>query len=50
MANPISKIDDFVEHVFRKHKQEADLLANMRAEGQRKMSFTDAVILNHGRR
>ena len=34
IANPISKIDDFVKHVLGKHNREADLLANMGAEGQ----------------
>ena len=35
-ATPISKIDDFVKHVFGEHNREADLLANMETEGQLK--------------
>ena len=38
IANPISKIDDFVKHVFQEHNQEADLWATIGAEGQRKNS------------
>ena len=30
-------IDDYVKHIFREHNQEADLLVNMGAEGQRKI-------------
>ena len=37
IANPILKIDDFVKHVHREHKQEADHWANIGAQGQRKM-------------
>ena len=36
IANPASKMDDFVQHVFQEHNQEVDLLANMVAEGQKK--------------
>ena len=36
IAYSISKIDDFVKHVFREHNREADFLANMGAKGQRK--------------
>ena len=36
-ANRISKIDDFVFHVFREHNQEADLWANSGAERQRRI-------------
>ena len=35
IANSISKIDDFVKHVFREHNQEADQWANLGAEEQR---------------
>ena len=31
----ISKIDDYVKHIFREHNQEADHWANLGAEGQR---------------
>ena len=37
IANPNSKIDDFVKHVFREHNQEADAWANIGAKGQRKI-------------
>ena len=37
IANHISKIDNFVKHVFREHNQEADLWTNSGAEGQRKI-------------
>ena len=37
MANPISKIDDFVEHVHRERNQEADHWANIGSQGQRKI-------------
>ena len=37
IASPISKIDDFVKHVFREHNQEADRWANIGAKGQRKI-------------
>ena len=36
-ASPISKIDDFVKHVYREHNQEADHWANIGAQGQRKI-------------
>ena len=29
------KVDEYVKHIFRKHNQEADHLANLGAEGQR---------------
>ena len=38
IANPISKTDDKVKHIFREHNQEADLWANVGAEGQRKVA------------
>ena len=34
---PLSKIDVFVNHVHKEHNQEADLWANIGAQGQRKM-------------
>ena len=34
-ANPKSKIDDFVNHVFQEHNQEADHLTKMEAEEQK---------------
>ena len=37
IANPISKMDDYVQHVFREHNQEADHWANLGADGQRKI-------------
>ena len=37
MANPISKIDDYVKHIFWEHNQEADHWAKVGAEGQRKV-------------
>ena len=36
VANPISKIDDFVTHVFREHNQEAGHWADVGGEEQRK--------------
>ena len=36
MANLLQKIDDYVKHIFREHK-EADHWANVGAEGQRKV-------------
>ena len=36
-ANPISKMNDFVKHVFREHNQEADRWANLWIEGQRQV-------------
>ena len=38
IAHPISKIDDYVEHIFREHNQEADHWANLGAEGQKNYS------------
>ena len=35
-AYPVAQIDDHVKHTFREHKQEADHLANVGAEEQRK--------------
>ena len=35
IANPISKIDDDVKHIFRERNQEADHWANLGAQGQR---------------
>ena len=37
IANPISKIDDFVKHVFREHNQEAEHWAHVECEGKRKI-------------
>ena len=37
IANPISKTDDFVKHVFREHNQEAGHWADVGSEGQRKI-------------
>ena len=50
IANPISKIDDYVKHIFREHNQEADHWDNLGAEGQRKLLLTEATRLKHGRR
>ena len=50
ITSPISKIDDFVKHVFREHNQEAGHWADVGSEGQRKMLLTHVTILNHGRR
>ena len=36
-ANPTSKMNDFVKHVFREHNQEADRWANFGIEGQRQV-------------
>ena len=36
-ANPISKVDDYVKHIFREHNQEVDHWANLGVEGQRKI-------------
>ena len=36
-ANPISKIDDYVKHIFWEHNRDADHWANLGAEGQRKI-------------
>ena len=36
-ANPISKVDEFVKHVFREHNREADHWASVGAERQRKI-------------
>ena len=44
IANPISKIDDCVKHVLRQHSQEADLLANMGTERQRKFIVDRCII------
>ena len=38
IANPISKIDNYVKHIFWEHDQEADRWANLDAEGQRDTS------------
>ena len=38
VAFPESQIDDYVKHIFREHNQEADHLANLGAEGQRKVT------------
>ena len=34
----VTQIDDYVKHIFRKHNQEADHLANLGAEGLRKIT------------
>ena len=36
-ANPISKTDDYMKHIFWKHNQEGEHWANLPAEGQRKI-------------
>ena len=36
-ANTISKIDDYVKHIFGKHHQEVNHWANLVVEGQRKI-------------
>ena len=38
IAQPISKIDDNVKHVFREHNREADHFANLGAAGERKIN------------
>ena len=38
MAIPVTQIDDYVNHIFREHNQEADYLANLRAEERRKIT------------
>ena len=35
IAYPATQIDDYVKHAFREHKQEADHLANLGAEGRK---------------
>ena len=37
IANPVSKIDDVVKHIFREHNQEVDHWPNVGAKGQRKV-------------
>ena len=37
IAYPVAQIDDYVKHIFREHNQEADHLANLGAEEQRKI-------------
>ena len=37
IANPISNIDSFVNHVYREHNQEADHWANVATQGNRKI-------------
>ena len=37
IANPLSKIDDYVKHIFWEHNKEVDHWANVGAEGQRKV-------------
>ena len=48
VASPISKIDDFVKHVYREHNQETDLWADIGAEGQKHI-LTDVIIPRRGR-
>ena len=38
VADPVTQIDDLVRYMFREHNQEADHLANIGAEGQRKIT------------
>ena len=40
-GNPVSPIDDFVEHTFREHNQEADDWATVGAEGQNRSNNTE---------
>ena len=35
LCTPVSKIDDFVKHIFREHTREVDHWANLEGEGQR---------------
>ena len=35
VACPVTKIDDYVQRIFREHNQEVDRLANLFAEGER---------------
>ena len=39
IASPISKIDDFVKHVYREHNQEADHWAKIGAQGHWNVAF-----------
>ena len=36
IAHTISKVDDYVKHIFREHNLEADHLTNLGAEGEKK--------------
>ena len=38
MALPVTPIDDYVNHIFREHNQEAFYLANLRAEERRNIT------------
>ena len=46
-AFPISQIDGYVKHIFRKHNQEADHWANGGADGQRKIFLIRKITLNN---
>ena len=49
IANPISKIDDYVKHLCREHNSETDHWANVGAEGQRSKDFGMAVARKIGK-
>ena len=38
VAYLVRRIDDYVKHIFQEHSQEADHLANIGTEGQRKVA------------
>ena len=38
VAYPVGRIDDYVKHILREHNLEADHLANLGADGQRKIT------------
>ena len=50
IALPISKVDDYVMHIFREYIKEADHWANLGAEGQRKSLLTMGIVPKDGRR
>ena len=50
IALPISKIDDYVMHIFRERSQKADHLADLGAQGQRQLLFDLGKTLKDGRR
>ena len=35
---PVNQTNDYAKHIFREHNQEAEHLANLGAEGQRKIT------------
>ena len=39
IGSPVRKIDDYVMHIFREHKQEADHKANLGTEAQKKITI-----------